>query len=236
MPQHTHMYKRHVYAYFQYANAYWESESQYYTSLIFCFHLFLSKMILYLSLLQGLQPYSSRGSASHISTWYQTLMAKTRELVNASGYGPLICLLPAGAANNILVQALPKRWWDTTHTFNIAKREIIVTPYDFHRMNCLRSNGPIINLKDKSGILLGIDLIGCAYPSEHICYFDLERNYKPLSQATPYDRSQMVRAFLLYVVRPYFFANGGQTVTLSKFQRWTGDMLTLPTSTQSWIH
>jgi len=71
--------------------------------------------------------------------------------VNAVGFGPLMHLLPDGVASDILVQALTERWWDTTHTFHIAGKELIVT-HDFHRMTSLRSDGPIINLENESGI------------------------------------------------------------------------------------
>ena len=39
-------------------------------------------------------------------------------------------------------------------------------------------------LGDQLGIQLGIDLLGCTYPSEHVRYFDLERDYKSLSHTT----------------------------------------------------
>ena len=84
-----------------------------------------------------------------------------------------------------------------------------MTPHDFHQMTGLRSHGPTINLEGESGIQLGIDLLGHAYPSEHIRYFDLERDFKPLSQETLDDCAQMARALLLYVVEAYLFANGG---------------------------
>ena len=80
------------------------------------------------------------------------------------------------------MQALVEGWWDTTHTFHIVGREITMTPYAFHYMTNLRSYGPIINLKGELGIR--IDLLRHAYLNEHIRYFDLERDYRPLSQAT----------------------------------------------------
>ena len=46
----------------------------------------------------------------------------------------------------ILVQSLAEKWWDTTHTFHIADREMTETPHDFHRMTSLRSDGMLINL------------------------------------------------------------------------------------------
>ena len=78
---------------------------------------------------------------------------------------------------------------DTTHTFHITEREIIVTPHDFYWMTSLRSHQPIIDLEGESSIQEGIDLLGHAYPSERVRYFDVERDYKPLSQAIPGDRA-----------------------------------------------
>ena len=40
----------------------------------------------------------------------------------------IIHLLPEGFTSGILVQALVERWWDITHTFHIARREMTVTP------------------------------------------------------------------------------------------------------------
>ena len=82
--------------------------------------------------------------------------------MNAAGFGPLIRLLLEGVASGILVQALAKRWWETTHSFHIIEREITVTPHNFHQMTDLRSHKPTINLEGKSGIQLGIDLLGRA--------------------------------------------------------------------------
>ena len=83
-------------------------------------------------------------------------------------------------------------------------------------MTSLRSHRPIINLKGESSIQLGIDLPGHTHPSEHVCYFDLEKDYKTLFQTTPDDCARMARAFLLYVLEAYLFTNGGQIVSL----RW----------------
>lgn len=74
-----------------------------------------------------------------------------------------------------------ERWWETTYTFHIVGRQMTITPYDFLWMTDLRFDGPIINLESESGIQLGIDLLGCAYPTEYIYYFNLEKDYRPLS-------------------------------------------------------
>lgn len=64
---------------------------------------------------------------------------------------------------------------------------MIVTPHDFHQMIDLRCDGPFIDLEGESSTQLSIDLLGRKYLSESICYFDLEANYRPYSQATPDD-------------------------------------------------
>ena len=110
---------------------------------------------------------------------------------------------------------LAERWWDTSHTFHIAGREMTMTPHDFHWMTDLWSDGLIINLENESSIQLGIDLLGCAYTTKHIHYFDLKRDYKPLSQATLDDHIRMARTFLLYLLGAYLFAIRGQIVSLS---------------------
>ena len=134
--------------------------------------------------------------------------------MHAANFENIMHLLLKGASSGILVQVITKRWWDTTNTFHVAKREMTVTSHDFHRMTSLRSNGPIIDLEGESGIQLGIDLLGCRYSSERIHYFDLETNYKPLSKATPDDCAQMVKVFLHFLLRAYLFANGRKMVSL----------------------
>ena len=61
-----------------------------------------------------------------------------RALVRAMGFEPILCLLLESHASTILVQSLAERWWETTHTFHIADREMTVTPHDFHQMTNLR--------------------------------------------------------------------------------------------------
>ena len=83
-----------------------------------------------------------------------------------------------------LVQCLIERWWDTTHTFHIAKREMMVIPYDFHRMTSLSFKGDIISLDDVPGFQLGLDMLGRKYSIKNIRYFDLVSDYMFLPQRT----------------------------------------------------
>ena len=91
-----------------------------------------------------------------------------------------------------------------------------VTPHDFHHMTGLRCDGAFINLEGESGTQLSIDLLGRRYTTKMICYFDIETNYNSFPQVTANDCAKMARAFLLYLLGVYLFANGGQTVSL----RW----------------
>jgi len=103
-----------------------------------------------------------KGSISRISSWYRALTKDTKALVYAASFEPVVHLLLEGSASGILVQTLAKRWWDATHTFHIAEREMTVTLYDFHQMMGLRFDGP----PHWCG--------GCRHSSESIHYFDLE--------------------------------------------------------------
>ena len=139
-----------------------------------------------------------------------------RAYIRVEDYEPIIRLLPERSTNAILVQSLAKRWWDTTHTFHIADREMTMTPHDFHRMTGLRCDKALISLKGELSTQLGIDLLRRRYTTKTICYFDIEMDYKPLPQAMADDRAWMARAFLLYLLKAYLFANRGKTISL----RW----------------
>lgn len=96
--------------------------------------------------------FTSRGSAGHLFAWYRALTKDTKALVSMAVFKPVMCLLSESSASGILVQALAKRWWDTTHTFHITRTAMTVTPHDFHQKTSLRSNRAIINLKSESRI------------------------------------------------------------------------------------
>ena len=102
--------------------------------------------------LQVLPSFTGRGSTSHISSWYRALTKDTKALVHTTNFKLVSRLLPEGSASSIVVQKIVERWWDTTHTFHIADRKIMVTPHDFHWMTGLRFDGPLIDLKGESGI------------------------------------------------------------------------------------
>ena len=63
-----------------------------------------------------------------MAAWYRVLTIETRAYIRAADFEPIIQLLMERSASAILVQTLAERWWDTTHTFHIADREITITP------------------------------------------------------------------------------------------------------------
>ena len=84
-----------------------------------------------------------------------------------------------------------------------------VTPRDFHHMTGLRCDGAIINLEVELGTRLVIDLLRRRYSLDIIRYFDIEVDYRPLPQETAVDYARMARAFLIYILGAYLFANEG---------------------------
>ena len=60
---------------------------------------------------------------------------------------------------------------------------------------------------------LGIEFLGRRYSTDMIHYYDIEIDYRPFPQMTHNDYAWMDRAFLLYILGPYLFANGGQAVS-----------------------
>ena len=79
-------------------------------------------------------------------------------------------------------------------------------PRDFHRMTDLRCDDAIINLEGKSVTRL---VIGRRYFTNMISYFDIEADYRPLPYETAEDCTRMAKAFMLYILGAYHFANGG---------------------------
>ena len=96
--------------------------------------------------------YIGKGSTNKVVEWFNLLAFETRGYVREAGFEPVIGLLLEKSASATLVQCLIKRWWDTTHTFHIAKREMTVTPYDFYRMTNLSFEGAIISLDGVLGV------------------------------------------------------------------------------------
>ena len=166
--------------------------------------------------MQSSSPYAGKGSTNKVVEWYNLLVPKSRAYIWEAGFKPILSLLLEKSASATLVKCLIKRWWDTTHTFHIAEREMTMTPYDFHYMTGLSFEGAIINLDSVLGIQLGLDMLGRKYPTKTIRYFDFVSDYMLLPQRTTEERIRMARAFLLHLLGAYLFTNGEQTMSL----RW----------------
>ena len=93
------------------------------------------------------------------------------------GFKPVLRLLPERFASAVLAQTLAERWWDITHTFHVANREMIITPHDFHRMTGLQFDKVLISLEDESGTQLGAKLLRWRYAIEMIRYTNLEVDF-----------------------------------------------------------
>ena len=76
-------------------------------------------------------------------------------------------------------------------------------------MTGLRCDGAIINLEVKLGTRLVIDLLKRRYSLDTIRYFNIEVDYRPLPQETAVNYARMARAFLIYILGAYLFANEG---------------------------
>ena len=100
--------------------------------------------------LQPSFPYVGRGSTNKVVEWCNLLVPKTRAYIWEAGFEPIIDLLLKKYVSATSVQCLIERWWDTTHTFHIVKREMIVTPYDLYHMTGLSFKGAIISLDGMS--------------------------------------------------------------------------------------
>ena len=111
--------------------------------------------------------------------WYRVLPIKTKAYIRVAGFKLIIRLLLEQSASAILVQTLAEKWWDTTHTFYIADRDMIVTSNNFHHMTDLRCDRALINLERESSIQLGIELLRRRNTTETVYYFDIKADDRP---------------------------------------------------------
>ena len=65
----------------------------------------------------------------------------TRSMVELAGFKHFVESQPTKTTKKIFLYALAERWWDTTLTFHIARVEMMITPYDIHRLTGLRVDG-----------------------------------------------------------------------------------------------
>ena len=74
-------------------------------------------------------------------------------------------------------------------------------------------NGASISLEVESGTQLGLELLARRYATETISYTNLEVDLMSRPQVTAEECARMAK--VLYLLGAYFFANGGQMVSLT---------------------
>ena len=122
------------------------SQEPYFKSHFICFLSKCKSNTLFSFFCKLCPPFSGRGSTNCVAVCYRVLTTETRAHIHVAGFETIICLLLERFDSAILVQTLVERWWNTTHTFHIANREMIVIPHDFHCMTSLRCDGALMNL------------------------------------------------------------------------------------------
>ena len=91
-----------------------------------------------------------------------------------------------------------------------------ITPHDIHHITGLWFDKVPVSLEDKLGTQLGVEQLERRYTTKTIRYTNLEVNFICHPQGIAKACAWMAKVFLLYLLRAYLFANGGQTVSL----RW----------------
>jgi hypothetical protein len=76
-----------------------------------------------------------RSNATKVRDWWKKLNVATKALVELADFRPMVENLAGSWSLKCVVLCLSQRWWDTTHTFHIACREMAMTP-SCHRPEC----------------------------------------------------------------------------------------------------
>uniref|UniRef100_A0A2N9HP90 Aminotransferase-like plant mobile domain-containing protein n=1 Tax=Fagus sylvatica TaxID=28930 RepID=A0A2N9HP90_FAGSY len=92
----------------------------------------------------SLRSFVSRDNPIEIHKWWRRLSPMTHALIELAGFKNFVELHPTEFAKKFLLYALVERWWDTTHTLHIAGVEMMITPYNIHRLMGLRVDGLIL--------------------------------------------------------------------------------------------
>jgi hypothetical protein len=156
----------------------------------------------------------SKGNPTELHRWWRRLSLETRALVEMAGFKRFVELQPTESAKTILLYALAKRLWDTTHTLHIAGVEMTVTSYDIHRMIGLRVDGltPTFSAfqarfrANREYLRLDLGATTANLPS-------LLHAFKGAPQGTDEERTRMARVFLLYLIGTFLDCNTAQMVT-----------------------
>ncbi|KAK9278421.1 hypothetical protein L1049_027986 [Liquidambar formosana] len=115
----------------------------------------------------------TRGGVVNAKAGWARLTAETRALVTGAGFRTVISGL-VDDSDRAFVHCMAERWWDTTHTFHIAGRELTLTSYDFYRLTGLRMDGlPLpFDHEESERERLSQELLGIEYDSASIFILD----------------------------------------------------------------
>lgn len=145
------------------------------------------------------------------------LTNETRALVEIVGFKKFLELQSIEPAKKTLIYCLANRWWDITHTFQIAGREMTVTPCDIYRLIGLRVgrltstfNAFLVRLRVDQGYLsVSLGVTSTNLQNVLLTFYDLP-------QTTKEERIRMAMTFILYLIGMILVYNTSQTVPV----RW----------------
>lgn len=84
---------------------------------------------------------NSRRNVTGVFNCWRKLTPEAIGLVGLAGFREMVkCMSPAWS-RKCLVLYLAQRWWDITHTFHIAGREMTMTPLDMYQLTGLNMIG-----------------------------------------------------------------------------------------------
>ncbi|XP_062085292.1 protein MAINTENANCE OF MERISTEMS-like [Humulus lupulus] len=149
------------------------------------------------------------------------LTTAVRERVRVTGLQPLVDGLNRADMDVPLMQALAKKWWDTTHTFIFEQLgEMTITPKDFSAITGIPVYGRPIKIidkhihrkKDTIRRLLGRPLAFVNQRRVDINW--LYQSYKNMSTTTEEDIDILSRVFILALLGGTLFARANDMVHL----------------------
>ncbi|KAI8547553.1 hypothetical protein RHMOL_Rhmol07G0205100 [Rhododendron molle] len=158
------------------------------------------------------------GSSPKVYEWYERLPQDAKDAVALAGFEQLILGFHLPKAELGLTTALVERCWDTTNTFHFPEAgEMMITPSDFAMLTGLRDGGdplPLdLRIHEREGAfdyLLG--KTPTVSESGHITYSWLREQFDHAGILTEVSLSQLVQAFLFYLLGQTLFCNKENSV------------------------
>ncbi|KAI8550852.1 hypothetical protein RHMOL_Rhmol06G0139500 [Rhododendron molle] len=161
-----------------------------------------------------------------------TTRKSARDTVGLAGFERLILGFHLPKAELGLTTTLVERWWDTTNTFHLPEvGEMTITPGDFALLIGLRVGGDLLpidpRIHERGGVfeyLLG--KTPTVSESGHITYTWLREQFDHAGILMEVSLSQLVPAFLLYLIGQTLFSNKENSVHV-QFLAALVDLLTI---------